>query len=578
MPPFNVQIIKRPDRDTILELVQLIYCSQDQWDIYKLDPEYDCLVRALPSLTAITRKKGKGRVNSPSNVASESPSPPPYSKRRPPTPDSNERPSAEPRKRYRTYISVSDSSSGDESDELPSTDMESSDDEEDEVEDLVAEKYCSPKKPSAADRARKYQELEQNRQHRRERLANKMKMKAPVAEEQYEIQDVEMKDYVSDAADASFVPAFTFASASTSATGSTSADTPKRKVSPRDEPRIRRRRNETSASPTSNFSDSESEQRVKRARTRSPGIPNLEAKRAQRAKRRLDRFRNRKKAWNDAMHEKFMESVMADVPPRPPPPPEETAQPYEGGPQSQPQRMESPPATDNAAMDEDAARLAAIEESRRKLAELEKDRPIWEEAARKRRAAEEAEEAARRARKEAERQAAEAEARRRREEARAEAERKERETKERAGRDRHEKQRKLDNVWRSHKRWTAERAYDRYRLLSDWFDDAKFTANAPLTFDLVPWPVLQHPSSITVEDIDWNTVEAFFKAMRAFVRPQEYVSFVEKSHKRFHPDRWRARGLLRSIDEEELRNCLEVAANTVAQAVTPLWRSLKSNE
>lgn len=27
----------------------------DQWDIYKLDPEYDCVVRAHPNLTAITR-------------------------------------------------------------------------------------------------------------------------------------------------------------------------------------------------------------------------------------------------------------------------------------------------------------------------------------------------------------------------------------------------------------------------------------------------------------------------------------------------------------------------------------------
>jgi hypothetical protein len=29
--------------------------TQDQWDIYKLDPEYDCAVRVPPSLTTITR-------------------------------------------------------------------------------------------------------------------------------------------------------------------------------------------------------------------------------------------------------------------------------------------------------------------------------------------------------------------------------------------------------------------------------------------------------------------------------------------------------------------------------------------
>lgn len=29
--------------------------TQDQWDLYKLDPEYDCVVRAHPNLTTITR-------------------------------------------------------------------------------------------------------------------------------------------------------------------------------------------------------------------------------------------------------------------------------------------------------------------------------------------------------------------------------------------------------------------------------------------------------------------------------------------------------------------------------------------
>lgn len=30
--------------------------TQDQWDIHKLDPEYECIVHAYPSLTTITRK------------------------------------------------------------------------------------------------------------------------------------------------------------------------------------------------------------------------------------------------------------------------------------------------------------------------------------------------------------------------------------------------------------------------------------------------------------------------------------------------------------------------------------------
>lgn len=46
---------------------------------------------------------------------------------------------------------------------------------------------------------------------------------------------------------------------------------------------------------------------------------------------------------------------------------------------------------------------------------------------------------------------------------------------------------------------------------------------------------------------------------------------------RFHPDRWRARGLLKSMEDHDERGFIEVAANTVAQALTPLWREVKGN-
>ncbi|KAL0945962.1 hypothetical protein HGRIS_012240 [Hohenbuehelia grisea] len=34
---------------------ELLECSQEQWDIYKLDPAYNCYVRAVPNLTLITK-------------------------------------------------------------------------------------------------------------------------------------------------------------------------------------------------------------------------------------------------------------------------------------------------------------------------------------------------------------------------------------------------------------------------------------------------------------------------------------------------------------------------------------------
>jgi len=78
-----------------------------------------------------------------------------------------------------------------------------------------------------------------------------------------------------------------------------------------------------------------------------------------------------------------------------------------------------------------------------------------------------------------------------------------------------------------------------------------------------------------VEDIEWAAVEKFFESVKPHMRLQDYKAFVEKSHRRFHPDRWRARGLLTSIPDDEDRECIEVAANTVAQALTPLWRQVK---
>ena len=36
-----------------------IDCTQDQWDIYKLDPEYDCLIQSSPRLSVITKVEFK---------------------------------------------------------------------------------------------------------------------------------------------------------------------------------------------------------------------------------------------------------------------------------------------------------------------------------------------------------------------------------------------------------------------------------------------------------------------------------------------------------------------------------------
>lgn len=247
------------------------------------------------------------------------------------------------------------------------------------------------------------------------------------------------------------------------------------------------------------------------------------------------------------------------------------------------ERHPAPEATQSSATqgdDDDARRQAAIEESRRKLAELEKDRPLWEQEARKRAMQEQLEEEARRIRKEQERlraaEAAEMERRQRRraETETAEAERRAQAERVRVEREREQRRRKERERW-SYGPWTTTRAIERYKMLCEEFDAAKFSVDNPVDFEMVPWPVLHNPLTLRLENIEWSAVEAFFEAAKKHMRGQDYKAFVEKSHKRFHPDRWRARGVLKSITDDELRGCLEVAANTVAQALTPIWRELR---
>jgi len=213
---------------------------------------------------------------------------------------------------------------------------------------------------------------------------------------------------------------------------------------------------------------------------------------------------------------------------------------------------------------EEAARAAAIEESRRKLAALEADRPLWEKAARERREQAEAEEAARRAKREEKRRQEEEKTRQERERGlraqqeaaerlRQEQERKE---EERAKRARERQARKAR--WTSG-RWTNARAVQRYQETSDLFDMTRFSEDNPLTIDDVPWPTLRHPDSFSLsEDVDWDSVEQFFDVLKHHLRTQDYVSVVQKSLHRFHPDRWKGRGLFKSIANAEEREFVDV--------------------
>lgn len=126
--------------------------------------------------------------------------------------------------------------------------------------------------------------------------------------------------------------------------------------------------------------------------------------------------------------------------------------------------------------------------------------------------------------------------------------------------------------WSQLVKWSSKHAVDRFKAVSLEFDEIKFSGVQPLTFESVPWPDLRDPNKLRFEHIDWSSVEKFFSEMRALLDASEYKEIVVKAHRRFHPDKWRARGLLSTVLDADLRSQLEAAGLVVSQSLTPLWR------
>lgn len=127
--------------------------------------------------------------------------------------------------------------------------------------------------------------------------------------------------------------------------------------------------------------------------------------------------------------------------------------------------------------------------------------------------------------------------------------------------------------------WGAKNAFARFKFVSEEFDVIRFQETQPLTLESVPWPVLGSPWSMTSTTITWEAVETFFAAVRNMLEDEaEYKSVVEKAQRRFHPDRWRSRGILSSVLDNDLRGRLETCGTVVAQAITPLWLELRQRE
>ncbi|THV05040.1 hypothetical protein K435DRAFT_826551 [Dendrothele bispora CBS 962.96] len=506
---------------------QLVECSQDQWDIYKLDPFYDCRVYLPPTLSAITH-------------APKPHTTPVKTGKRPAPVSEQSMPPLNPRKKLNT----SNTSTPNTSISLDNEDEdEDEDEEEEEVEDMVIDDIPPrrARSASASERTRKFREkIVNNRKERREKVAKR-------ARKLDNLDDNVFFDF--GATEDSF----------RAQSNPLENGEPKRKASFMDDP-IRYPdpdylQSTDAARKAFNYEQTDT---GKRTRTVSPTAARreLDAKKFQREKRRQERRHARVSGRRQQWHEQFMREVYAQVPEMGPPPMNDEQNDIYDDVESSESDEEGP--DDMNGIDEEAARVAAISESRRKMAELERDRPLWEAEAKKRALREKAEEEARRLQAE-QKKWAEA---RKAEEARRKAEAREREEPERRAREeatrRQRERRQRQDRWQKAGSWTNQSALERYRMLSETFDTAKFSTSNPLSFEEVPWPVLKNPGSLSVEDIDWASVEQFFEHAKYTFRGQEYKTLVEKTQRRFHPDRWRSRGLLKTITDDVERESLEI--------------------
>lgn len=536
-------------------------CDEEQWDIYKLDPDYDCVIHPQPALATITRRA----------------------------------PKKEPHTKGLKRHYVEDTSDeellmpGNMKKPKPATVESASDEDSD--DDEIVEMLVDPVTGSPARPRWSKEEREKQRKARRQKNAEFTK-------KHEEIQEISMIDLT--------------------------MDEPSRPPTPPNQPPSHSSNSFSQPPPYSrppSFSQTSSHIHP----TAHPFVPtrpmgmafmkrSADTLEGTTAKRRRIAVQDKKKStrWanfharrtrvKEAEDREFMAGLRADVPPDAYSA-QATSEEFTNG--MSPLRCliyvvltytcvgtggstsnDTPPTEPEPAQEEDPV---SLEEKIRRVQEIndyERGRRIQEEARRFAQAAQaerkrKQEEDLRRKEERAERERERQQREREREKQRRQREQQEqqeqwhREEEQRRRRRQQQQAREQEEERFSYGRWTPLRALERYKTLADAFDTAKFTAENPITFETIPWPVLHKPYTFTVAEVDWASVEEFFAAVRDHLRTADYKALLEKSHRRFHPDRWRARRVLQSVQDNELRECLEVTANTVAQALTPLWSDAK---
>ena len=121
--------------------------------------------------------------------------------------------------------------------------------------------------------------------------------------------------------------------------------------------------------------------------------------------------------------------------------------------------------------------------------------------------------------------------------------------------------------------WTPRKALEQYNKLAADFDSLRVSESTPLDMSKIPWPVL-HAPGYTLAQVDWNSVEAFFSQAEMMLGGKKSAAWKEllkSSARRFHPDRWRARGL---IGPHGGGQEVEERVNDVAKVLNPLYKEV----
>jgi len=221
---------------------------------------------------------------------------------------------------------------------------------------------------------------------------------------------------------------------------------------------------------------------------------------------------------------------------------------------------------------EKARRQADIEEALKRIKELREEEERKAQA-RKEQQEKEEQTAAEQARAEAERQRREE---RRREEERQKEERRQKEWAEATRRETQRCLRRNTSEWGVGSTWSIAKSLSRVKTLVGEMEKLKFSESQPFTSHVVPWPVLGDPALFVASELEWSSVDTFFERVQLQFDSAGYKEFVHRVHLMYHPDRWKSKGYLVTVQDEEERGVLERAGNVVSQAVTPLWRKTRS--